>query len=103
MASPSKSKRTSARKVASDAAKKNVSTTTALFRLDDTEDPGLARVRVLSKSATSEAHIVKALTGHDIYKCEVIEIVKPSTASVSSPAKPGQKKTISDKHLNFEG
>ncbi len=76
--------------------------TTALFRLDDTDDPGLARVRVLAKLTTAQAKSIKARTGHDIYKCEVIEIVKSSAASVSSPAKPRQKKTISDKHLEFE-
>jgi hypothetical protein len=76
--------------------------TTALFRLDDTDEPGLARVRVLGKLATAQARTVKALTGHDIYRCEVIEIVKPSIAPVSSPAKPRQKQTISGKHLDFE-
>lgn len=76
--------------------------TTALFKLDDTADPGLARVRVLRKLATAQAETVKALTGHDIYQCQVMEIVKPSAASVSSGAKPGQKKTISAKHLRFE-
>ena len=51
----------------------------AMFRLDDGDDPGQAVVKVLKKLNTQQARTIKALTGHDIYRVEVVEVTKPST------------------------
>ena len=75
-------------------------TTTALFKLDDSDNPGQARVKVLQKMVTSEAKAVKAMTGFDLYRVEVLEVTKPST--FASNPKPGQKQSVSAKHLTFQ-
>lgn len=76
--------------------------TSALFKLDDTKTPGLARVKVLGKETNAQATAVKAATGFDLYRIEVIEVVSPSKASMRTTAEPGQKKVVSAKHLIFE-
>ena len=79
--------------------------TSALFKLDDTEAPGLALVKVLGKQNDAQTAAVKAATGcdlyRDLYRIEVVRIVNPSNASMKTTAKPGQKKTVSAKHLIF--
>jgi hypothetical protein len=48
-----------------------------------------------------ESEAVKAMTGFDLWNIEVLEIVRPSTADMKTSARPGQKKSVSAKHLIF--
>ncbi len=73
--------------------------TTAIFKLDDGEDPGEAVVRVLKQLHTQEAQAIKGLTGCDLYQVEVLEVLKRS-AFAANP-KVGTKKKVSAKHLRF--
>ena len=77
-----------------------MTTTTALFQLDDSDNPGQARVKILQKLITSQARAVKAVTGYDLYRVEVLEVTKPST--FASNPRPGQKQSVSAKHLTFQ-
>jgi hypothetical protein len=70
---------------------------TALFKLDDTDDPGLARVRILSED-TQLAHVLP----WKVWKVEVLEVVKPSTARMKSQVKIGTRKEVAEKHLIAE-
>jgi hypothetical protein len=70
---------------------------TALFKLDDTADPGLARVRLLSEN-TQPSQVLP----WKVWKVEVLEVVKPSTASMRSRVKIGARKDIGEKHLIAE-
>ena len=72
----------------------------ALFKLDDSDNPGQAEVKVLRKLSTAEAMADKALTGHDLYRVEIVAVTKPSTFAANP--KPGQKQNISAKHLTFQ-
>ena len=72
----------------------------ALFNLDDSGNPGQARVKLLQKLDSAQARSVKAFTGHDIYRVEVLEVTKPSTFAANP--KPGQKRSVSAKHLTFQ-
>lgn len=45
---------------------------TARFRLDDTDNPGWAKVRILKQ--------VKGVVGLPTYEVEVLEVIKPSCA-----------------------
>ena len=78
-----------------------MATRTAMFKLDDSDNPGQARVKVLQKLSTTEARAVKAMTGHDVYRIEVLEVTQPSTFAANP--KPGQKRSVSAKHLTFQG
>ena len=77
-----------------------VAAKTALFKLDDSDNPGQAEVKVLQKLSTAEAKAVKAVTGHDLYRVEVVAVTKPSTFAANP--KPGQKQSVSAKHLTFQ-
>jgi hypothetical protein len=70
---------------------------TALFKLDDTDDPGLARVRILSED-TELAHLLP----WKVWKVEVLEVVRPSTARMKSQVKIGSRKKVAEKHLIAE-
>jgi hypothetical protein len=70
---------------------------TALFKLDDTDDPGLARVRLLSED-TELAHLLP----WKVWKVEVLEVVKPSTSRMKSQVKIGSGKKVAEKHLIAE-
>ena len=70
---------------------------TALFKLDDTDDPGLARVRLLSED-TQLAQVLP----WKVWKVEVLEVVKPSTARMKSQVKIGTRKEVAEKHLIAE-
>ena len=73
---------------------------TALFKLDDSDNPGQVEVKVLQKLHTAEAKAVKAMTGHDVYSVEVVAVTKPSTFAANP--KPGKKQSVSAKHLTFQ-
>ncbi len=73
----------------------------ALFKLDDGDNPGWAKVKVLQKLDTAQARAIKAVTGYDLYRVEVLGVEKPST--FASNPKPGKKLSVSEKHLKFEG
>ena len=77
-----------------------MTTKTALFKLDDSSNPGQARVRVIKRLNTGEARATKAVTGYDLYRVEVLEVTKPS--SFAANPRPGQKRTVSAKHLTFQ-
>jgi hypothetical protein len=70
---------------------------TALFKLDDTDAPGLARVRLLSEN-TQLAHLLP----WKVWKVEVLEVVKPSTARMKSQVRVGARKEVAEKHLIAE-
>jgi hypothetical protein len=70
---------------------------TALFKMDDTDDPGLARVRLLSLNSE-----LSRLAPWNIWKVVVLEVVKPSTARMKSQVKVGGRKQVADKHLIAE-
>ena len=70
---------------------------TALFKLDDTDDSGLARVRLLSENTQ-----LSKLLSWKVWKVEVLEVVKPSTARMKSPVKIGTRKEVAEKHLIAE-
>jgi hypothetical protein len=67
---------------------------TAIYRFDDTEMPGLARVKLLKHTRT--------LLGFKVWQVEVVEIVRPSIATMKSSTKVGQRKEVSEKHLQME-
>jgi len=73
--------------------------TIAIFKLDDTETPGLAKAKVLGKKVGGDASTVKRLTGFDLWSIEVVEVVQPST---TRKVRPGQQLVVSAKHLIFE-
>ncbi len=70
---------------------------TALFKVDDTEDPGLARVRLLSLNAE-----LSQLLPWKVWHVVVLEVVKPSTARMKSQVKVGARKRVAEKHLIAE-
>lgn len=70
---------------------------TAIFKLDDGDNPGQALVKVLRKLTTQQAQAIKALTGHDTYRVEVVEVTKASTFAANP--NPGKKMDVSAKHL----
>ena len=74
--------------------------TQALFKLDDSNDPGQAQVKVLQRLGTAQAKAIKKWTGYDLYRVEIIEVTKPSSCAANP--KPGQKKSVSEKHLTFQ-
>ena len=78
-----------------------MATKIALFKLDDSDNPGQARVKVLQMLSTAQARAVKAMTGYDLYHVEVLEVTKPSTFAANP--KPGKKLSVSAKHLTFQG
>ena len=63
----------------------------ALFQLDDSAEPGLVRVRLLGKA--------RIVAGRQIWKVEVLEVVKPSFRRV----KVGQKLEVAETLLQFQG
>jgi hypothetical protein len=67
---------------------------TALFKVDDTEDPALARVRLLSLN-TQLSHLLP----WKVWKVVVLEVVKPSTARMKSQVKIGARKEVAEKQL----
>ena len=70
---------------------------TALFKVDDTDDPGLVRVRLLSENVR-----LSKLLPWKIWKVEMLEVVKPSTAEMKSAAGIGTRKDVGEKHLIAE-
>ena len=40
------------------------------------------------------------MTGHDLYRVEVVAVTKPSTFAANP--KPGKKQSVSTKHLTFQ-
>ena len=70
---------------------------TALFKVDDTDDPGLSRVRL--PSLNSELSQLHPWTD---WKVLVLEVVKPSTARMKSQVKIGARKQVAEKHLIAE-
>lgn len=74
----------------------------ALFKLDDTPTPGLATVKLLGRKNGPEARAVKAMTGFELWNIEVVEVVRPSAAAMKTGARPGQRKSVSAKHLIFQ-
>jgi len=57
----------------------------ALFKADDTDDPGLAKVRLLKQA--------RIIGGHGIWRVEVLTIVRPSAIR---KLKAGQKLEVSE-------
>lgn len=70
---------------------------TVLFRLDDTANPGLAKVKLIKKNER-----LSAALPWDIWQVEAIEIVKPSTAKIKSSLKVGGKKELGSRHFVIE-
>lgn len=56
---------------------------TKLYKIDDSDNPGIARVKILSKG--------KRFMGKQLFKIEVVEIVRPSTFA---GCRVGSKKTV---------
>ena len=69
----------------------------ALFKIDDTDDPGLARVKLLSENSK-----LSNLLPWKVWKVEVLEVVKPSKADMKSLANIGTRKDVGEKHLIAE-
>ena len=70
---------------------------TALFKVDDTDDPGLVRVRLLSENTK-----LSGVLPWKVWKVEMLEVVKPSTAEMKSAARIGTRKDVGEKHLIAE-
>ena len=70
---------------------------TALFKVDDTDDPGLVRVRLLSENTK-----LSGVLPWKVWKVEVLEVVKPSSASMKSQARIGARKNVGETHLIAE-
>ena len=79
---------------------KNLVGQTVEYRLDDSDDPGYALAKVLKKLETPAAKAVKAVYGYEVYRIEILEVVKPSFAG--KRLKPGTKRDISAKHLTVQ-
>ena len=62
---------------------------TALFKVDDTDDPGVVRVRLLSENVR-----LSKLLPWKIWKVEMLEVVKPSTAEMKSQPGLGPARTL---------
>ncbi len=63
---------------------------TAIFKLDDSSTPGLAKVELLKQKP--------AIMGRRIFKVRVLEVVKPSTMR---RCKVGQTLDVAESHLEF--
>lgn len=70
---------------------------TALFKLDDTDNPGLARVKLLRENSQ-----LSNVLPWKVWKAEVLEIVKPSTANMKSRVKVGKRMDVGEKNLLAE-
>ena len=77
-----------------------MTTRTAVYRLDDSDNPGEAIVKVIKQLVTAQAQAVKTFTGHDTYQVECVEVTKPSTFAANP--KPGKRQNVSTKHLTFK-
>ena len=74
----------------------------ALFKLDDTRMPGWAKVKLLGRDTGRQARAIKAALGHDLWKIEMLEIIRPSPIkSLNRGVKRGRKIVVSEAHLIF--
>lgn len=64
----------------------------AVFKLDDSQTPGFARVRIMG-----QASVMLKGAQHALWRVEVVEIIRPSTIR---RVRPGQKLNVSEKHLS---
>ncbi len=80
---------------------KTLTGSTATYRLDGGEDPGYAVVKVGKKLNNAQSQAIKAVTGHDLYQVECVEVPKPSTFAPNP--KVGKKETVSSKLLTVIG
>ena len=74
--------------------------TDAIFWLDNTDTPGLATVKILEKKFGVEDAVVQTLTGHDLWRIEIEEVVRPSAVR-RLKLRPGRRMVVSGKYLNF--
>jgi hypothetical protein len=69
---------------------------TAIYKLDDSPEPGLARVRVLGETSV-------AFKGEErtLYRIQVLDIIRPSSLS-DGRVRVGQRRNVSGDHLTEE-
>ena len=76
--------------------------TNALFKLDDTRMPGWVKVKLLGKDTGREAKAIKKALGWDVWKIEMLEIIRPSPIkSLNRGVRSGRKLAVSEVNLIF--
>ena len=68
----------------------------AIYWLDNTETPGCALVKVLDTELSVKDTVVQTLTGHDLWRIEIEEVLKPSAVR-RLKLRPGRKMVVSAK------
>ena len=72
----------------------------AIYWLDNTDTPGCAMVKILDKKFSVEDAVVQMLTGHDLGRIEIEEVLKPSAVR-RLKLRPGRRMVVSGKYLSF--
>ena len=67
----------------------NVGSAIRIFKVDDSSNPGLAKVKILKRT--------RVILGKAVFSVEVLEVIRPST---SRKLKVGQKLEVSEKLLS---